>query len=161
MRYRPSPLSDPLIVPIRTDGAEAMATLHATGFDPAWSPQSFTELFEARDARAFGIFTDENLISYALILPSVQDMELATIVTAPDYRGQGLAERLLLHVMPLLKADGFERFLLEVSEENLSARSLYNRVGFKTDGRRPNYYKSESGGYCAAILMSFELNEPR
>ena len=45
------------------------------------------------------------------------------------------------------------RIFLEVAENNIPARRLYEKAGFSEIGRRKNYYKTKSG-FCDAICMA-------
>ena len=58
---------------------------------------------------------------------------------APDYRGQGLGEGLLLQALHGFKRRGLERVCLEVTAENVSAVRLYQRLGFR---RMKTMYKA-------------------
>ncbi|MDG1215031.1 MAG: hypothetical protein P8N17_03415, partial [Luminiphilus sp.] len=46
---------------------------------------------------------------------------------------------------------------LEVRASNVSARSLYGKMGFELTGRRHNYYPLPTGEREDAILMSLTL----
>jgi ribosomal-protein-alanine N-acetyltransferase len=46
---------------------------------------------------------------------------------------------------------------LEVRASNVSARSLYGKMGFELTGRRQNYYSLPTGEREDAILMSLTL----
>lgn len=50
-----------------------------------------------------------------------------------------------------------ESMHLDVFSNNTQAQALYKKVGFKEDGRRKNYFKSDSGKYADNIMMSLKL----
>lgn len=49
----------------------------------------------------------------------------------PTYRGQKLTQRMLEYGFPILKANGINRVLLEVLENNTTAYKIYERAGFR------------------------------
>lgn len=51
--------------------------------------------------------------------------------TAPEYRGQGIAQRLLRHAFPSLAEAGVGQYLLEVLTDNAPAVKLYRGEGFE------------------------------
>jgi ribosomal protein S18 acetylase RimI-like enzyme len=73
------------------------------------------------------------------------EREILNIAVGPEFRRQGVARCLLVKE---LSRGGIH--FLEVRESNLAARTLYERQGFETVGRRKAYYESPRE---AAILM--------
>lgn len=53
------------------------------------------------------------------------------IAVHPDFRGQGMAQKLLLDVFEYYAARGAQRFTLEVDTENAPAIKLYEKLGFR------------------------------
>jgi GNAT superfamily N-acetyltransferase len=56
---------------------------------------------------------------------------LAFSMTRPSHKRQGLAGTLILQCARSLSDAGYEKFLLFVTEENLPARKLYEKLGFR------------------------------
>jgi ribosomal-protein-alanine N-acetyltransferase len=75
--------------------------------------------------------------------------ELQRIAVAPDHRRGGVARRLLGEVVRLARADGADRLLLEVREDNAGALAFYDDAGFVELARRPRYYRD---GTTAVVL---------
>jgi len=73
----------------------------------------------------------------------------------PSHRRQGLARRMMEHVMPGLRAAGARRYLLEVIESNTRAVALYESLGFNTI-RSFTCWKYESRGNSGADLRPIE-----
>lgn len=134
--------------------AVAAAALHAEGFADAWSAASLEGLIASPNVLALGWAEGGDLLAFALFQSSAGDSELLTIATAPTRRGQGLAGALLDAAIPVLVAGGDSRLLLDVAEDNASARALYARFGFTEDGRRKRYYTAGRPAPVDAILMS-------
>lgn len=60
----------------------------------------------------------------------------------PAYRGQKFTQRMLEYSFPILKAKGINHVLLEVLENNIGARSIYERAGFSIT-RKLHGYKGQ------------------
>lgn len=88
--------------------------------------------------------------AYALFLLLADETELLRVATRPEDRGRGLATRLLNHALHVLERSGRPRAHLEVASDNVSALSLYERLGFSVSGRRRGYYADGSD----ALTMS-------
>ena len=98
------------------------------------------------------VYSEEEImaiISYSVIYDRI---EINYIVTFPDFRNHGLAEKLLDYVT--LKAINLNcnNISLEVDVNNIPAISLYLKNGFKKVTIRKNYYKEND-----AYLMIKEL----
>lgn len=64
------------------------------------------------------------------------EREILNIAVRPQFRGRGIAEKLLRRLVSAEPGDVF----LEVRESNEVARRVYERVGFRNVGMRPGYY---------------------
>jgi ribosomal protein S18 acetylase RimI-like enzyme len=58
-------------------------------------------------------------------------MGLYDIVTASEYRRQGMAEQLLLALLHWGKSQGAKTSFLQVVQANAGASALYDKLGFK------------------------------
>lgn len=74
--------------------------------------------------------------------------EISVLATHPDHRKKGYMSSLIQNLTTTLHPK--KPLWLEVHESNLGARNLYQKLGFKEVGRRPNYYRD--GG--SALLLS-------
>lgn len=66
--------------------------------------------------------------------------DILTIGTHPDFRGRGLAKRIVQALEAEAKEQGAQAVMLEVRESNVSAQALYEACGFEAIGRRRRYY---------------------
>jgi len=56
---------------------------------------------------------------------------LGSVFTHPDYRGRGLAKICCSHVLASVGRAGIGRVVLNVEEEKVAARGIYERLGFR------------------------------
>lgn len=66
--------------------------------------------------------------------------DMMNLAVDPDYRRQGIAERLIQELICRLKEDQVTCLTLEVRVSNHPAIALYEKTGFAEVGRRPGYY---------------------
>src|SRR4051812_14258233 len=81
-------------------------------------------------------------VAYALGWWVVDELELLSLAVLPEARRQGVARRLLEHVITTTRARGGRRITLEVGRSNSAARRLYESAGFEVFNVRPNYYRN-------------------
>lgn len=130
-----------------------LAALEAAAFDRPWSEVQLAGANTAiwlLDAAPDGQSHAGPPLAYALFLLLPDGAELLRVATRPEARGRGLATRLLNHAFHVLERSGRPRAHLEVASGNVSALSLYERLGFSVSGRRRAYYADGSD----AVTMS-------
>ena len=66
---------------------------------------------------------------------------MMNVAVHPDHRRKGIAQALILALCADLQAQGNSCLTLEVRASNAPAIALYEKLGFDTVGRRPNYYR--------------------
>ena len=92
---------------------------------------------------------DERVAGFAVARQVADgESELLNLAVDPAYRRRGIGRRLVSH----LKARYPGTLWLEVRESNLSARKLYESLGFGEVSRRSGYYIASGEG---AIVMNF------
>lgn len=75
-----------------------------------------------------------------------------------EYRGQGLGEALLVHLIECSRQIPELQVLeLNVMSPNTAAHSLYKKIGFQECGRLEDAYRLESGEYADDIIMRLPL----
>ena len=132
---------------------EAASLLHASAFEKPWSEQEFQGLLSLSTTKGW---MDES--SLLMISHVLDEIEILTILTHPNARGQGKAKALLTHLIQYAKENNVSQIFLEVNIENKPAISLYETMGFIKTGVRKNYYKMKDGSYKDALLYRILMN---
>ena len=130
-----------------------MAALHESAFEKPWSEQEFQGLLSLSTTKGW---MDES--SLLMISHVLDEIEILTILTHPNARGQGKAKALLSHLIQYAKENNVSQIFLEVNIENLPAISLYETMGFQKTGVRKNYYKMKDGSFRDALLYRILTN---
>ncbi len=97
-----------------------------------------------------------DVVGFVVMSAVVDEGSIHNIAVHPGHRKLGIGSALMAAAVTAMRRDGLHRCLLEVRESNAAARALYRRLGFRVDGRRPNYYPNETGREDA-LLMSLVL----
>ena len=115
--------------------------------------------------RPFGIGTPaetvesrERIVGFAGLWLMLDEAHVTTICVAKEFRGRGLGEVLMSHLMDLSNEIGASRVTLEVRVSNEPAKALYRKYGFTEEGIRKRYYSDDNED--AAIMWSGQLAEP-
>jgi ribosomal-protein-alanine N-acetyltransferase len=93
---------------------------------------------------------DQPVAGFALTRGLFDEEELLLFAIEPEFRRQGLAHALLVHVIAQARARGVRRLFLEMRKDN-PVGHLYAAHGFRTVGIRPRYYRTASGDRLDAI----------
>jgi ribosomal-protein-alanine N-acetyltransferase len=99
---------------------------------------------------------DAVVVGYAAASVAGEVVELQRIAVDSAHRRGGVATQLLAEVVRLARADGADRLLLEVREDNAGAIAFYAGRGFTEIARRPRYYRDGA----AAVVMELSLTGP-
>ena len=122
----PDERDDPEAVLLGEEHADAMTALAL-----ATKPGPWAELTRCYGP-FYGIFCDGKLAAMAgeRMLPGPGLAEVSGVCTGPEFRGQGLARRLMLHVMAGFRRRG-DRPYLHTYADNATAIALYRKLGFR------------------------------
>ena len=130
------------IRPMAEMDLEASAGLEAMCFSTPWSLQAFRESLDKPDIYLFHVAYMENeLVAQAGLIMSFDEADVVNVAVKPEYRKQGIAYDLLTELMQAGNARGIKDYTLEVRAGNRAAAALYEKLGFKTEGIRKNFYR--------------------
>lgn len=120
-----------------------LANLHKLCFpNKPWSADDFADLKKSGcDIMA----SEHGFVVWRVV---ADEAEIITIGVHPDARRGGIADAMLTLVESDVKKRGGKKIFLEVAENNVPARALYEHNGYVQVGVRPKYYDGTD-----AILM--------
>lgn len=121
------------MIRLRPEDLEALCELDRACFEKPWTREALLEELLHPDAFNLGILPKAAILTRQI----AGERWIFRIMTHPDFRRQGLAEKLLA-ALPK------EPLWLEVSVLNTGAISFYEQAGFKIVGKRPNYYPEDA-----------------
>lgn len=146
--------------PLGRDELGIVAALHALCFDDGWSEVAMAEILAMPGCFGALAQAGNQPVGFVIVLAVGMDAEILTLGVIPEFRRRGIAGRLLTWATGQLSGAGCQRLLLEVAEDNVAARALYEKLGFSEIGRRPSYYR-RSAGTAGAIVLAQVLDGRR
>ena len=119
-----------------------VAQLEKLCFSLPWSENSVTS--ELRNPLSLWIVAveGETLAGYAGSQSVMGEADMMNLAVQPEYRRQGIGEKLVSVLITALAQQSVSSLTLEVRASNAPAISLYEKLGFVQVGRRPNYYRN-------------------
>ncbi len=128
---------------------EDIAALEKICFSDPWSEQMFKSAFDSDFSEIFIALDGDKLCGYICLYiiggdesDPCGDCELANVAVAPEYRGQGIAKKLMSRMYESAKESYCSDIFLEVRQSNIAATGLYLSENFEIYGTRKNYYSA-------------------
>ena len=119
-----------------------IAELEKLCFCDPWSANSITSELDNRLSLWLVAEVDARVVGYVGSQTVLGETDMMNIATHPDYRNQGIGTALILSLIEELRKQNSHSLMLEVRVSNLSAISVYHKLGFAEVGRRKNYYRN-------------------
>ena len=128
---------------MRPEHVAAVAELEKVCFGTeAWSEKSVaSELSNALSLWLVALDGDR-VAGYVGSQTVMDESDMMNVAVSPDYRRQGIGEKLVLALAQALKEKGSHCLTLEVRASNAPAIGLYEKLGFQQVGLRKNYYRN-------------------
>lgn len=120
---------------------DAVHEIEMTSFSDPWSRAIFEETLESKDNKILVAEADGVIAGYINLWYVLDEVTVANIAVAKDYRRQGVAASIMEHALKLSEEQGMYGVTLEVRTSNTPAIKLYERMGFESAGIRPGYYE--------------------
>jgi ribosomal-protein-alanine N-acetyltransferase len=118
-----------------------IARLEKECFSTPWSEQTIEDAFKT-GTRFFVAQKDNSVLGYVGISAILDEGYITNVAVLPEARQQGVASALLNSLFEFAKENSLSFISLEVRESNNAAISLYQKFGFKTEGKRKNFYSA-------------------
>lgn len=127
------------VIPIEHSHIKEIARLEKICFSTPWSEKALMEAFMT-GTKFFVAVKDKQVLGYVGISAIIDEGYITNIAVFPEHRNKGVATALLDFLFDFAKDQGLAFISLEVRESNYTAISLYEKLGFKTEGKRKNFY---------------------
>ena len=126
----------------------AIAEIEKLCFNDPWSEKSIASELNNRLSLWLVALEGERVVAYVGSQSVLGETDMMNIAVHPDYRRQGIAERLVTSLVEALKEKGNYSLMLEVRASNDPAKALYEKLGFGQVGLRKNYYRNPREDAC-------------
>ena len=111
-----------------------------------WTQREYDALF-AMDAPArialvaVSESNAQQVCGFVITRCGLDEWEIENVVVADEQQRLGIGTKLIRNLLRLAQTSHATSVLLEVRESNLTARGLYEKLGFSEKARRKNYYR--------------------
>ena len=131
-----------IIETMKSSHVAQIAQLEKICFSDPWSEKSIAS--ELNNELAFWLtaMEGEQVAGYIGSQTVMDESDMMNVAVHPDFRRRGIAEALVNELVARLKSRESRSLTLEVRVSNLSAITLYEKLGFSQIGRRKNYYRN-------------------
>ena len=85
---------------------------------------------------------DDRVVGYIGSQTVIDESDVMNVAVHPDYRRKGIGENLINVLCDSLRKRSSRALSLEVRASNSPAICLYEKLGFRQVGKRPNYYRN-------------------
>ena len=146
-------MADIIIRPGTLSDVNAIMALEQGSIEHPWESKAIETLITDSNKTCLIAELDGTIAAYVGAESVLDESNIGNIVTHKDYRGRGIATRLVDALLKKLKEQGIAKVFLEVEHDNAPAIAIYEKSGFTKYGHRRDYY----GPGKDAVLMSKEL----
>ena len=121
----------------------AVDALQRQTFTNPWGAEAIRWELENTDVSRLYVMRDATgvLVAYCACWMVFDELHINSLAVDVARRREGLARRLLLHVLAEAADGGATAATLEVRRSNTAARALYEGLGFTVEGIRRDYYQ--------------------
>lgn len=125
---------------MRMEDIEAVHELEIQCFSTPWSKESLAKEVD-NDSSMFFVYEDNGeILGYAGMYLIIDEGDITNVAVSVKHRRKGIAGEILRQLFSKASEKGIKSFTLEVRKSNLGAISLYEAMGFVTEGCRKNFY---------------------
>lgn len=134
-------IKDLIIEPMLERDVHEASLIEQEAFSMPWKEQDFLEMITRPYAHYFVARLNGIIVGICGILDMAKEGDVSNVAVKKDFRGYGIAKRMLEHSLLKCRELGMEEFTLEVRVSNAPAIALYKGLGFEEEGIRPKFYE--------------------
>lgn len=122
-------------------------------FSKPWSRADFMNSIQNQQNICLVVEEQDKIVAYCELWGVAGEGQINNVAVIDTCRGRGIGYAMLSALIELGQKQGLGAFTLEVRVSNLSAITLYHKLGFHDAGVRKNFYEEPTED---AIIMWLE-----
>ena len=122
------------------DDISQVAEIERQIFSIPWSEKAFRNSMESDNTIYIVAKENNNVAVYAGMYLSFEEGNITNVAVNPLSRRKGIGEKIVRDILNRAYEKGVRDVFLEVRETNSVAIALYEKIGFKEEGIRKNFY---------------------
>lgn len=140
-RERNAQLSALTIRRMTKNDIDAAVQVENASFSEPWTAEMFAETLDLPYARYYAAELPDGTVAGICGVKIIADTgEITNVGVLPAMRGRQIGRRMLERLLDDAAKEGIFSFTLEVRASNTPAVSLYEKLGFRTEGVRKGFY---------------------
>jgi ribosomal-protein-alanine N-acetyltransferase len=144
---------------MKKEDVDQVVALEQASFTMPWSRNLFLSEFRSPLVSTLMVALADRpsrtVVGYIVFWHVADEMHILNLATAPEFKRQGVAKRLVLAAMKRAYQKGATKAFLEVRASNVAAQKLYSGLGFMGTSVRREYYDDPVED---AVVMVLEQN---
>ncbi len=129
-----------MLRPMTYEDLPRIAALEREVFAVPWSEEALLAELENPRSRYVVLECADAIVAYAGCWVIFEEAHVNNVAVAPSQRGRGFGEQIMRYLAKVVFAEGARSMTLEVRASNMTAKSLYKKLGFVLCGVRRKYY---------------------
>lgn len=134
---------------------DAITDIEKICFSLPWSRESLAKELLNQLAYYQCATVNNIVVGYMGMWKICDEGHVTNVAVLPEYRNKGIGSMLISKIIDVCKCSEIFNLTLEVRESNFGAISIYEKFGFESAGKRPNYYHKPNE---SAIIMWKKIN---
>ncbi len=118
-----------------------ISRLEEETFSMPWSEESFLQMITKEDTRYYVAEEDGKLLGGCGLWMIAGEGNITNVAVSSGARRRGVGTGLLKYLMTQGDREGVTAYTLEVRVSNEAAIRMYEKLGFRSEGIRPNFYE--------------------
>lgn len=131
---------------------KAVSILDNDNFAGAWDEQMMEKTFLSKTSTIFVADMDGQVVGFLVAENNIDEYNISHVVVDKSFRNHGIGSKLIAHIERVAKQHKMN-VSLEVSVNNFTAKTLYEKLGYKLRRVRKQYYKDKSD--CLEMVKEF------
>ena len=130
---------------------EQVVEIEKALFSDPWTKEGFFTFLTKENTMFFVVEEKGKILAYCSMQTVLDQGDILNVAVCPEPQKEGIGYFLVDSMLKMAEITGIHMVHLEVRESNGTARRLYERLGFKKDGLRKDYYTDPTEN---AVLMT-------
>lgn len=128
--------------PLRDTYNDAFSTRGFRGYgEDEWRAERFSAQDDFMPEASFVAIAGDQIVGFTMCLRAEDEGWIDSAGVRPAWRGQGIADALLVRSMEAMRVAGMKRVVLRVNENNARAIAVYRRMGFEVQRKHVVWVK--------------------
>lgn len=122
---------------------KAIGELDKNNFSNAWDEKMLEDILLSKSSVVFVVEMDGQIVGFLVAENDVDEYNISRVVVDTNFRNHGIGTKLIEHIEAIARSSKMN-VSLEVSVNNFTAKTLYEKLGYTLRRIRKEYYKDKS-----------------